>query len=572
MKMNSIKVYIGLMLLGFFIGACEMLEPGLDNQDGYDRILKDPAFCEGLLSDAHMRLPTAYSFNEVATDDAVSNENANVYRRMATGEWSSQFNPFNSTDQGWAPSYASIYNINYFLTVVDKTQWSHLSEVRNNYFKKRFKGEAYALRGYFYSQLLTNYGGIATNGNLLGVPLITKALVMSDNWKIPRSTYQECFDQIISDYDSAISLLPYKWADIPDSVDYNKVFGSQNINRISGESVRALKVRITLHAASPAFNGGNNYDQTKCESAANLAGQMIVEKGGIAGLPPDGVVFYDADNDITNPDILWRNNYANSNTLERDNYPPTLYGYGRINPTQNLVEAFPDKDGYPISQSTIYNENDPYQNRDPRLKKYILTNGATLRSTVINTSADSPTNDGLNKLPERSTRTGYYLLKFLRVNVNMNPSGTTTARHFYTHVRWTELYLAYAEAANEAWGPDNGGTFPFTARDVIAAIRQRAGITQPDNYLASITSKADMRELIRNERRLELCFEGFRFWDLRRWNSDLTETARGVSIIGGVYDDALEVESRVYSSDAVYGPIPLNDILKYPGLLQNKGW
>jgi len=571
MKMNSIRIYIILMFLGVFIGACDMLEPGLDNQDGYDRLLKDPAFCEGLLSDAYIRLPTAYSFNEVATDDAVSNSNTDNYRRMATGEWSSQFNPFSSTDQGWASSYSAIYNINFFLPVIDETQWSHLSQDRNRYFKKRFKGESYALRGYFYAQLLTNYGGIASNDNLMGVPLITKALEMSDDWKIPRSTYQECFDQIISDFDEAIKLLPNRWGDIPDSLAYNKVFGNVNKNRISGEAVKALKVRITLHAASPAFNGGS-YNQTKCESAANLAGELIVQKGGISGLPADGVVFYDNDNDITNADILWRNNYSNSNTLESNNYPPTLYGNGRVNPSQNLVDAFPMKNGYPIGDGASgYDPDAPYAQRDPRLSKYILTNGATLRSTVINTAADSPTNDGLNKLPEKSTRTGYYMLKFLRVNVNMNPSGPTTARHFYTHIRWTEIYLAYAEAANEAWGPDGTGTWGFSARDVLRAIRNRAGITQPDNFLDAILTKEDMRTLIRNERRLELCFEGFRFWDLRRWNSNLTETAKGVSIEGDVYTP-VEVENRVYSSNAVYGPIPLSDILKFPGLLQNKGW
>ena len=106
---------------------------------------------------------------------------------------------------------------------------------------------------------------------------------------------------------------------------------------------------------------------------------------------------------------------------------------------------------------------------------------------------------------------------------------------------------------------------------MIQAIRQRAGITQPDAYLASISTTEEMRELIRNERRLELSFEGFRFWDLRRWQENLTEPAKGVVIDGTNYTYT-EVEDRVYPAHAIYGPVPLIETLKYDALLQNQGW
>ena len=130
--------------------------------------------------------------------------------------------------------------------------------------------------------------------------------------------------------------------------------------------------------------------------------------------------------------------------------------------------------------------------------------------------------------------------------------------------------MIYAEAANEAWGPEGMGAYGFSARNVIAAIRKRAGIAQPDNYLASITSKDDMRKVIRNERRLELSFEGFRFWDIRRWKENLTEAAKGVIINNNVYT-IKTVENRQYTNDMYYGPIPLTEALK-ANLLQNKGW
>ena len=232
------------------------------------------------------------------------------------------------------------------------------------------------------------------------------------------------------------------------------------------------------------------------------------------------------------------------------------------------------KNGYPVTDGASgYDPANPYANRDPRLAAYIVYDGNKIGSTTIETDVNSPVN-GINKTPDFSTRTGYYLLKLLRPDVNLNPSATNTRRHFYTHIRWTELFLIYAEAANEAWGPDadpNG--IGITARGVIQRIRQRAGITQPDAYLASIANgdKQAMRELIRNERRLELSFEGFRFWDLRRWNENLTEPAKAV-IIDGTNYTYTEIESRVYTAHAVYGPVPLVETLKYDGLLQNQGW
>ncbi len=116
------------------------------------------------------------------------------------------------------------------------------------------------------------------------------------------------------------------------------------------------------------------------------------------------------------------------------------------------------------------------------------------------------------------------------------------------------------------------GAHSYSSKDVIRAIRKRAGITQPDLFLASVSTKEEMRELIRNERRIELCFEGFRFWDLRRWKEDLTESAKGINISDSNYT-IVQVEDRKYdNSFMIYGPLPYNDILKYNSLIQNKGW
>jgi starch-binding outer membrane protein, SusD/RagB family len=566
MKMNPLKIFLVTLFLGLLIGSCEKFTtPGNDNQYTVERMLKDPSFAEGLLMAVYQSLPNAYNLEEVATDDAVSNYKLNGYLRMATGEWTASYSPISK----WNNAYKAIFNLNYFLSIINNVQWYSIDPVSNNSFIKRFKGEALALRGYFYQQLLVNHGGIASNNNLLGVPLVTEVLESDGNWKVPRSTYQDCINRINTDYDSAIVLLPAVWADISGNVVYNRVYGKQNVNRINGTCVKALKARLALHVASPAFNSGS-YNATKCIAAASIAGPLLVAKEGIDDLS-DNVLFYDSDDDISNTDILWRNDHYQSNSLELQNAPPSLYGNGNVNPTQNLVDAFPMKNGYPINNAlSNYDPASPYTGRDPRLESYILCNGNNYGSTPINTDLNSPIN-GLNK-KTTSTRTGYYLLKLVRTDVNLNPASITTQRHFYTHIRWTEIYLNYAEAANEAWGPDgdpNG--YGFTARTIIGKIRNLADIDQPDNYLASLTTKEELRALIRNERRLALCFEGFRFWDLRRWGSDLTEKAKGVSINEGTYTP-IDVENRVYPAYAIYGPIPYNEVVKYPELLQNTGW
>ena len=233
--------------------------------------------------------------------------------------------------------------------------------------------------------------------------------------------------------------------------------------------------------------------------------------------------------------------------------------------------------GYPITAPNAqYNAYNPYANRDPRLSLYIVYNGSVAghNNSTITTATDGTTNDALNKT-ETSTRTGYYMRKLLRQDVNLNPSSVNNQKHYKARMRYTEIFLNYAEAANEAYGPTGAGSHGYSAYDVVKAIRQRAGVGTDNNhaYLESIKNdKEAMRELIRNERRLELCFEGFRFWDLRRWQLNLNEEVRGMSITGSQFDPALSVEIRDYKDYMNYGPIPYSEVLKFDALIQNRGW
>lgn len=571
--MNT-KIILPLLLV-LIMAACQdegLLEPGKDNQQYLDYVLRTPAYAEGFLMSAYKNLPTDYNYTECATDDAVHNANGNALRRVATGEWSALYSP--SQVSVWDNAYSAIFNLNYLFSIMDDVEWSTLDPERNVMFIRKNSGEAYALRGYYYLQLLTQHGGLAANGELLGVPLLTEPMTVTDNWKIPRASFREVMNQIYADFNKAITLLPYTWNKNSDIDNYLRVFGTQSKGRIQGQIVSALKAKAALLDASPAFNGGD-YSVEKAALAAETAAPLLMALGGVAALPPDGILFYDQDTDIDNPEVLWRTNHATNNTREKNNYPPSLFGNGRVNPTQNLVDAFPMANGYPITHpASGYLENTPYANRDPRLGYFIVTHGSVLRSRTIDVSINSTTNDGLNKT-EFSTRTGYYLKKLLRTDVNLDPSAPQTRRHFYPHLRYTELFLIYAEAANEAWGPDaDPKGYGFTARSIIGQIRKRAGIAQPDRYLATAATRDDMRQLIRNERRLELCFEGHRFWDIRRWQSDveITGTVMGVSVNGNTYNK-IDVEPRSYRlPDAYYGPIPRTEITKNEFLIQNRGW
>lgn len=570
-------------------GCSDVLSPANENINGIENMYNDPVYAEGILINAYTLLPgNGWTFSDVATDNAVSNDNSNAMRQMATGQWTADNNPL---DQ-WKSSMAAIQYLNIFLANADSVHWADEAEV-NELFVKRMKGEAHGMRANFLYYLLRNHAGwtgSGQSGELLGMPILLEPQDMNSDFNKPRNTFAEVMQQIYDDVKSARELLVLDYGDVSDVsqlpgkysavsvTDYNRVFGDNGKQRMSGRIAMAIKAKAALLAASPAYSAGTN---TTWEDAATYAGELLELNGGVAGLDPEGATWYDNDSQINSlgsganpPEIIWRTSLDGGSTnLEEQHFPPTLYGSGRLNPTQDLVDVFPMENGYPIEHpNSNYEPSDPYEGRISLLEEYILVNGGTagVNNTQIFTAADGNTNDALTMV-STSTRTGYYLKKLLRQNVNLDPTSTNPQIHYVPRIRYTEIYLAYAEAANEAWGPKGTGTFGFSAYDVIEAIRARQGVTQPDQYMQSeIISRDDMRELIRDVRRIELAFEDFRFWDLRRWNIDLTATAYGVSITKGV-PEIIEVEPRNYQPYQRFGPVPYNEVLKF-GLRQNYGW
>jgi len=605
LKFKQMKIY-HLLLQGVIVlwfSSCVLLEPENDNHNTFNRVLTDPSWSEGLLIRGFTQIPTInYRYDEPATDDAVSNDYSLNFLRMATGGWTVLYNP----QDIWQSCNDGIMYINRFLEIVDNAPFRPSNEAMDKMFKRRMTGEAYAIRGILKYYLLRNHGGIGANGELLGTPIYNEVIDPENKaaFSRPRDKFVDCVNSIYADLDRAIELLPFDYGAITAGgslpagynvtatatiENYNLICGTTAMERISGRIAKAFKARMALLHASPAFNLNN--DVTLWEKAATFAAEVIdvpvYTAGGFAGgldLDPNGHRFYtlaevNKSDWTTNPirvtkDQLWRKNWASNADKESAHFPPTFSGAGRINPSQNFVDAFPMKNGYPINHpNSGYDPQNPYADRDSRLNEFVIYNGSTFKGGTIITADDGTGAHAENnrlKVTSTSTRTGYYLKKLLQSEVNWSGTTWSNSRHADHYIRFTEIFLTYAEAANEAWGPI-GGLKSYNAQSIIGAIRKRAGIEDADPYLKSL-DRDGMRDLIQNERRIELCFESFRFWDLRRWKKlDLMkQTIRGVRWNGGVAT-YFDEESRDYYDYMIYGPIPQTEILKY-NFIQNQGW
>ncbi len=605
MKTRNIIFYlIGLLV---FCSCDDMFEPADENNRQEDAMYEESKYADGLLMYGYGRLPyLTTTQTDIATDDAVTNQKNSNYLNMATGTWAADNDPMSQ----WNNCKDGIQYINLFLSKVEKVKWAPSAKSKQQMFIDRLKGEAFGLRALFYYYLLMAHGGYADDGVLYGVPLLTVAEDGSSDFNQPRATFAECVQQCYADCDSAMALLPAEYENIKtDSeipakykelgaylTNYNLVFGDKAKGLLSGKVAEAIKAQVALLAASPAFRDQSGVSS---EEAARLCGNVLKHNGGLEGFDPTGnkdwfMSAYKTMIETTeNPEILWREDRRKNASQETDNFPPTVYGNGRVNPSQNLVDAFPMRSGLPITDAKSgYNPQDPYTGRDPRLAETVLYNGMTLRKTEIITGRyPNNNNESFDNINDNSysTRTGYYLKKLLRDDVNPLTSSLIEQQHIYPRIRYTEIYLAYAEAANDAWGPKvDGAGVGFSAYDVIKAIRQRAGLAtdeigkplpEGDTYLEECAAdKTKMTNLIRNERRIELCFENKRFWDLRRWQMPINESVKGMQIdrnetTGELTYTIINVEDRNFdSSYQWYGPIPKSEVLKWSNLKQNKGW
>jgi hypothetical protein len=278
---------------------------------------------------------------------------------------------------------------------------------------------------------------------------------------------------------------------------------------------------------------------------------------------------------------FWNNEYlfartqGSSNSFDKANAPISIQGGATGTcPTGNLVDAYEMADGTNFSWSNPTHAASPYANRDKRLGFTIFTN-----NEKYNNATTIDIWQGGTAAPPifRSTKTGYYLKKYINQSLNLNAGGT--ANKAWSVMRLADFYLFYAEAMNEAYGPTAiPPGYTLSALQALNAVRARVAMPP---VIASTASQLKAR--IIRERQIELAFEDARYWDLRRWKlaeDFLKRPIHGVTIVKNpttgvfTYTPNVFVENRVFDATKMYlHPIPQTEIDKSGGvLMQNINW
>jgi hypothetical protein len=349
--------------------------------------------------------------------------------------------------------------------------------------------------------------------------------------------------------------------------------GTWLLGRATKGAALALKSRVLLYAASPLYATGTWPAAVTAAQAVISLNKYSLYTGGYGNL------FLISDNNEVIFERLYTKN-ANHTHLEIANGPNSYGGWGGNLPLQNLVDDYQMDNGKPITDgSSGYDPQNPYVGRDKRFYATILYNGVTYRGNTIETftpggkdSKDGPDNWNTSK-------TGYYLKKFMNDAYPLqNPWGNAGFQPWF-YIRYAEVLLNFAEGANEAYGADvvpSGST--LSARTAVNLIRQRPGVDMP--ALAAGLSQSQMRDAIRNERRVELAFEEHRFYDVRRWKiADVTENkpAGGIDVVKNgssfTYATKVALDGRKFETKHYWLPIPRSEIQSSNNkITQNSGY
>lgn len=524
------------------------------------------------VNNMYNKIPFGYSrlFSvplECLTDDAVPSAQGSGMWNFIRGGYS----PIAPFDDLWGTCYGVIRSANVFLQNYQRVPWADSST------RVWLPNEARALRAYFYLELVKRYGGVPIVGDRVFESTDLELL------QLKRNSFEECVSYIVSEFDRVKDSLR------PDATLANRTT-DPNFGRMRKSIVLSLKAKALLMAASPLFNpsptpglpytGYPTYSLERWKLAADAARDVM--DMGIYALEPNPYTL-----------VLQRANtehifFRMSDPRTANNYtyymspvgfrPANRQSEGRVSPTQEFVDAFPMKNGKSITDPTSgYDPANPYANRDPRLERFVFYNGAKWLRRPIETfegGVDKPNNPTVSTT---QTQTGYYSKKFC-ANDSNSTAFTNTIYYAETSfppawciIRYADILLMYAEAQNEYSGPDP------SIYAAVEQIRKRAGLSP--FALPSGLSQASLRDIIRNERRVELCFEEQRFWDIRRWKiakEVYGTTLHGVTITkneNGSFSYVSKEVVKPYFADAMYlFPIALKETQVNPSLGQNPGY
>ncbi|HTJ13337.1 MAG TPA: RagB/SusD family nutrient uptake outer membrane protein [Dinghuibacter sp.] len=478
-----------------------------------------------------------YSMWSSITDESIYNNDDNSWLIVR-----GQLAPENTGIAGtlWGRSYRSIRECNWALTNIGTVSMSvgH---------KQRLLGELRFIRAFRYQDLIRNYGGIV----MMGDRVIDLDSNMQDPSLYVRSSIKDCISYAATELDSAAQDLP---------LDND---GTWALGRATKGAALALKARLLLYAASPLYGVGTWQD-------AATAAQAVISLNKYSLDPNYGSLFLNS----SSGEIIFERMYtigARHVCLEIANGPNGYDGWAGNTPLQNVVDAYQMNNGKDITDpASGYDSTNPYVNRDPRFYSTILYNGATYRGRQVQcyTPGGLDSKDGPSNW--NTTKTGYYLRKYMDDSNPIDNPWNVAGLQPWIYFRYAEILLDYAEAQNEAAGPDG------TVYSAINQIRTRAGMPN----LPAGLSQAQMRTAVMHERQVELAFEEHRFYDVRRWKiADSTENVPAfginVTLSGGTYGYSriVALSGRLFTSKEYWLPIPRSEIQASNNQLQqNTGY
>jgi hypothetical protein len=488
-------------------------------------------------------------------------------------------NPVNYAN--WTSAYLKIRQCNLFIQKLKENSKNFTPA----YLKKRID-EARFLRAYFYSELFMHVGGL---------PILTEVLDRNtmDSTQLyrPRNTYAETFNFITSQLDSVVenNALAVKYRN-----------GDNDAGRATLGAALALKGWLELYVASPAYNaatpaagpdpnkvaGFGNFDAARWAKAAATNKKFMDLYGNTYSLFNDLNALWWEKNEY-NPEIIWDRQVVPvimGSNYEQYGGPVWIngvyYTWGNYDPTQELVDQFAMANGKTIADPTSgYDPQNPYVGREKRFYDFIVYDGAPYKqdwmekTDTIYTRIDKvrPSKNQIDFGTDDVGNTGYYFKK--KINP-LKPRGGAQSGQNYVYYRYAEVLLNYAEAQNEAAGPD------ASVYSAVNQIRRRSSL--PD--LPAGLGQAEMRAAIHRERRVELCFESKRFYDIIRWKiaqDVLNKDLHGMMITNSspndnsgrwVYQVIGLNHPHVFTQKMYLNPVPQTVIDQNRRIVQNPGY
>jgi starch-binding outer membrane protein, SusD/RagB family len=476
------------------------------------------------------------------------------------------------SDKGyWQSGWYGIRLSNLALANVNKlTSGAQAQEERN-----LISGQAYFFRGYFHFEIIRSWGG---------VPYITTAFNPADALRFPRLTYRQCADSITADLQKAAALLPVSW----DETQTGQVTAPNNKGRLTKGAAYGYLGKNLLYAASPLMNGvgtgSYTYDVELCKQAAVAFYEVIKLANqypqyiGLETWADYSKNFYSLTTDVPNgKEIIFSNpiNAAKPNGNHGGEQVIGAWGFAAYNgPSENYVENFGMANGLPITAAgSGYDPGNPWVNRDPRFYYSIILDGERIILNTENADTYFQSYVGGRHRNTTDTRSGYGNKKFKHITCNPYDRGWTTYYWEVPHMRLADIYLMYAEAVNEAYGPAGSAPGGPTAVQAINIIRTRAGVPDVD---AQFLTKDLFREIIRQERAVELCMEGHRWYDIRRWYvAHLPQFREKYALdfdADHTYFNKRLWGTTVFEDKHYWLPFNVEQATLYAGFPQNPGW